>query len=336
VSRYGEWIVVTLVIVALAVGGVVSFKLTEPPRPAQKTTAGGTAAPVSSATLGPESPSPTPVANGAIQKRLKAHARSLRNERTKVEAFSKVQPITLRVTTFNVLGSNHTRRGADAARYASGVVRARRASQVVDDLGSDLVGFQEMQRDQLATMQHDLGGTYSFFPGTSWGSKGVPTNVMWRTDRFQMVTSRSVVIPFVGQSRPMPVVLLEDRATHQRFWFFNAHNSPNGRQSERNVAVAREIAMVRALEGTHLPILFSGDFNEKATVFCKVLGATELTSAAGGSDAGGCRPPGGMRLDQIFGTGTFSNFAYYRNGLIAATTDHHVASTTVELTAPRG
>ena len=54
-------------------------------------------------------------------------------------------------------------------------------------------------------------------------------------------------------------------------------------------------------------------------------GQTDLVAAMGGSNgSGGCRPPG-LRIDQIFGSGTtFSHFTYYSDREVSRTTDHHV------------
>lgn len=247
-------------------------------------------------------------------------------ERVRIEQAAKSMPFAFTIATFNVLGSNHTRRGADAARYAAGPTRARWASDVVRSLGADIVGMQEIQRDQLATMAGALAN-YSFYPGTSLGSKGVPTTLMWRNDLFRLVGTDSIPIPFVNQVRPMPVVELQDIATRRTFFVINAHNAPQGRQAQRNVAVAREVAAIQKLQGTGKPVFFVGDLNEKAPVFCAVTGRTTLKAANGGSQGGGCQVPGGrQRIDWIFGSRKvdFTSYGQYRTPLVARTTDHAV------------
>lgn len=238
-------------------------------------------------------------------------------------------PLVIQMAVLNILGSNHTPNGS---RYASGRTRAGWAAGVVD--GFDLVGFSEIQSDQLGVLYGAIGNRFSFFPGTSLGNAGVPTNLMWRTDRFEMVDSGSVSIPFVGQSRLMPYVRLRDLESKKEFWVMNAHNAPRERQSERNAAVAIEIAKLKELIATGLPVFFMGDLNEKSTVFCKVTSALPMAAANGGSSGGGCSLPGAAKIDWIFGTTDqvdFSGYSQSRSGSVPRITDHHLVSATASV-----
>lgn len=273
-----------------------------------------------------------PVQARSVGKKQLAHKKQLVRmkhilaERVRIERAATSMPFAFSIATFNVLGSNHTRHGADAARFAAGPTRARWAADVVRSLGADIVGMQEIQRDQLAAMAGALAN-YSFYPGASLGSKGVPTTLMWRNDLFRLVATDSIQIPFVNQVRPMPVVELQDIATRRTFFVINAHNAPQSRQAERNVAVAHEVAAIQKLEATGKPIFFVGDLNEKAPVFCAVTARTTLKAANGGSEGGGCRLPAGrQRIDWIFGSRKvdFTSYGQYRTPLVARTTDHAV------------
>jgi endonuclease/exonuclease/phosphatase family metal-dependent hydrolase len=238
-------------------------------------------------------------------------------------------PVQIRMAVFNILGSNHTGPGS---RYASGRTRAGWAAGVVDDF--DVVGFSEIQVDQLGVMNSSVGGSFDFYPGTALGNAGVPTNLMWRASRFEMVDAGSVSIPFVGQRRLMPYVRLRDKASKKEFWVMNAHNAPRGRQSERDAAVSIEISKLRELVATGLPVFFMGDLNEKATVFCKVTGALPMAAANGGSTGGGCSMPGGAKIDWIFGTTaqvSFSGYSQTKGGIISRITDHHLVSATASV-----
>ncbi len=238
-------------------------------------------------------------------------------------------PMELRMAVFNILGSNHTRGNS---RYASGRTRAGWAAGLLD--GFDFVGFSEIQSDQLGVLYGSLGNRYAFYPGTSMGNKAVPTNVMWRSDRFEFVDGGAVSIPFVGQSRLMPYVRLRDRATKKEFWVLNAHNAPRERQTERDEAVAIEIAKLRELVATGIPVFFMGDLNEKSTVFCKVTGSLPMAAANGGSTGGGCVLPGAAKIDWLFGTTaqvSFSGYSQSRGGSIPRITDHHLVSATASV-----
>ena len=241
--------------------------------------------------------------------------------------------LTLRISTFNVLGSLHTLTGTDESRMGPGRVRAEWAASIVRAHASDLVGLSEIQRDQLLTMMAKMPD-FTFWPGTSL-SGGVQTNVMWRTSRFDLVSGQTLAIPFVGQTRLMPIVLLREKTTGRQFYLFNAHNSPNRgptqtNEAERDAQTASEIALIKQLRATGRPVFFVGDLNEHEEVMCKVISQTDLKAAAGGSYANGrCTPPKNMRADWIFGSNTaFSGYQADRGGLIPRTTDHAVPVTT--------
>ncbi len=232
-----------------------------------------------------------------------------------------------RIASFNILGSNHTAPGGDAKGWAPGRIRAEWAGRLVADRGVDIVGWGEIQRDQYDAVLRSTGGAFEMWPGTALGSKGIPASLMWRTSQFSAVWKGTVTIPFVGQQRPMPIVQLQDVATGRQFFVMNIHNAPQGRESERNVAEARELDLIRTIRReSGLPVLLTGDFNEKAEIFCSVTGTTDLHAAAGGSNNGACRPPGGMRVDWIFGSPEvgFSGYVADRGAGVGRITDHHV------------
>lgn len=271
--------------------------------------------------------------------RSQARAKVLQDRRTaqrqarQAAAVAAATPTSLRLASFNVLGSNHTGRGGDAARFANGRQRAGWASGVINSRGLDVVGFSELQADQYAVLGRDLPG-HTFFPGTSQGRAAIPTNLMWRSDRFALVQGATFPIRFVGQTRLMPYVLLRELETGREFWVLNAHNAPNGRQSERNRNVAAEVAVLRRLVATGVPVLFVGDLNEKARVFCSITGQLPMRAALGGSEGGRCGPPAGMKIDWIFGTTAnvgFSGYVQDRGADVRRVTDHALVMANAQL-----
>jgi endonuclease/exonuclease/phosphatase family metal-dependent hydrolase len=236
-------------------------------------------------------------------------------------------PFSFKIATFNVLGSQHTAPGGDATSRAPGYVRSRWAADIINTAGADIIGFDEMQLDQYNVMMQNVGG-YESYPGTSLGGAGIPTNIIWRTSKFNLVGTSTLTIDFLGQNRPMPIVELQDKATGRNFYVFNVHNSPvqgkNTHEAERNVQENLEVAKINALRKTGLPVFFMGDLNEHADVFCHVTGSTDLVSASGGSSSGTCRPPADMRVDWIFGSAAFSGFTLDRSAQVQRTTDHTV------------
>jgi hypothetical protein len=204
------------------------------------------------------------------------------------------------VAMLNILGSNHTQGGKGG--YAPGTSRAHSATQMLLARDASIIGFSEIQRDQLAVFTNNAPG-YGVYPGTSLGSPGIPTTVAWDTSVWELVEAHTVTIPFSGQQRPAPVVKLAHVATGAEIWVMNIHNSPGGMEAERERAEAIELAKVRELEATGIPIILTGDFNEKQEALCDFT-ATSLESAVGG---GYCYPPPQpMRVDWIFASEVFS------------------------------
>ena len=231
-------------------------------------------------------------------------------------------PITLRVQNYNILGSGHTGGQGDKPWYAPGRVRASWAVDIVRRIGSDIVGWHELESDQLHVLQGSMQD-FSFYPGFTLGDAGRRSNIMWRNSRFQMTAYGHITTPFMQFHRDQSYVRLKDRATGRQFWVFNVHNAPQGLQSERNTDVAMEISKIHELRKTGLPVILTGDMNEHATAYCKFTGQTDLVAAMGGSNDGTCRPPF-LKIDQIFGNASWAHFVYYTDRQVRRETDHTV------------
>ncbi len=230
------------------------------------------------------------------------------------------------LASFNVLGSNHTQPGADASGYAPGRVRIQWAAETIRDDALDIVGLSEIQRDQYTALMQNIGGNYASYPGTSLGFPGIPTNVIWRKDKFTELDANYITIPFVGQQRYMPVVHLRDNGTGRDFYIINGHNAPNGRQAERDAALKIEISKINELRTTYqVPVFFFGDLNEKVNALCTVTSQTDLWAASPTGNIRNCTGFTGMRLDWLFGSNTtFSGYHQDRSALVKKTTDHAV------------
>ncbi len=218
----------------------------------------------------------------------------------------KATPSTsgFRVATLNILGSNHA---------GNGLSRAAREAALIRDRGISLVGLQEVQRDQRPVFINNLSNM-QMWPQDALGRDGYRVQIMWRTDRFEMVDSGGSSHTFNSiASVPIPYVLLRDKKTGAQFWVIVTHNSPQGLQAQRNASAEIQVALVNRLRATGHPVLLMGDMNEKEGYFCKVATRAGMTAANGGSGAGGCSPPGGpQRIDWIFGTADSVDFSGYR------------------------
>lgn len=230
------------------------------------------------------------------------------------------------VASLNTLGASHTGAHGNKHGWASGRVRTARAVRLLAAHGVDVVGLQEFQQPQARRFGQLAGSRYALFhaPGDTENS------VAWRRDRFALVSGHTLAIPyFNGHQRRMPVVRLRVRATGQELYVVSVHNPADTRryrhqQRWRTIATGREIALVHRLGATGLPVLVTGDMNERSHYFCRLTGATDMHSAFGGSQGSPCRPPGYHGIDWIFGNklAQFGAPVVDRSAAVRRTTDH--------------
>lgn len=224
------------------------------------------------------------------------------------------------VAMLNILGSQHTSGGKGG--YAPGTQRAYAATQMLLNRGASIVGFSEIQNDQLGVFRNNAPG-YGVYPGTELGNAGVPQTVAWDTAVWELVESQVIYVPFSGQTRPQPVIRLANVASGVKIWVMNVHNSPQGMEAERDRAEAVEIAKINELAATGDPIVVMGDFNEKQEILCRITASTPLESTIGG---GSCYPPPQpMRVDWIFASPafTFGSYEVTRAAPVPYITDHY-------------
>lgn len=257
--------------------------------------------------------------------RVKASPAPLKRKPVAVEI-----PYTLRVGTLNVLGSNHTR---NSKQWAPGVVRTAREAAAVEGRAIDVIGFQEMQTDQIGVLQRDLGG-YDLWPGTTLGPNGYRLQVAWRSDRFQLLDAGTIATAFNGLVRPLPWVKLRSLANGGQFYFVSLHNSPQGMESERDSATTAEIGLFNQMLATGLPVLVVGDTNEPSEFYCRVAPATGMAALNGSSVAGGCRVPHPSGLDWVMGgaRATSLEFSNYHREAMPGMSDHPIVYGDVRLT----
>jgi Endonuclease/Exonuclease/phosphatase family len=242
------------------------------------------------------------------------------------------------ISSFNMLGSSHTSGAGKRPGMASGRVRAGRAAALVRRHGSEVVGFQELQRDQLVVMSRNT--SMDFFPGFAGRARDSENSIGWRRDAFVAVEKHTVNIPyFNGHPRAMPYVKLRSLSTGLEAWFANFHNPAETRQYHhqqrwRDRATGVEIALAnRLINETGLPVFITGDMNERDSYFCRMTGGAPMVAARGGSHNGGCQPGNPRAVDWIFGSQgvTFSGYFEDRSRLVDRTTDHPVVVSQVRI-----
>jgi endonuclease/exonuclease/phosphatase family metal-dependent hydrolase len=240
-------------------------------------------------------------------------------------------PTSFRVSSFNILGYDHTAAGGSKKGYADGAVRMKWAAQLIKSRQVDVVGLQEFQLQQYNKWLKKASATYDIFPGYVDTIGFLRNSIAWRKDKFRLVSTSWIKLPyFKGEVLRMPLVLLQSIQTGQQIYFMNFQNPADTRgnaEQWRLLGQRLQIALVNQLKASNgLPIVWTGDFNAKKQVFCRVTQQAGMISASGGSrTATTCQPPPGMVVDWIFGSKVaFSNYQQDRSAKVVRTTDHHM------------
>lgn len=233
-------------------------------------------------------------------------------------------PLRFVVSSFNVLGASHTGPGGNKPGWASGEARLPAQIRLLEANEVEVVGLQEFEAPQYRSFMRRTGGSWGVYPALSKGRNFVRNSIAWRRSVWELADYRTVTIPyFRGEPIEMPLILLTHKATGRQAYFFNVHNpasNPRRGNNERwrDIATSREVAIVRRLkrEAPTVPVVLTGDFNERGEAYCRVTGAGDINAANPGGDRPGCAPPAYTAIDWIFGTADidFSNYVAQRTG----------------------
>lgn len=247
---------------------------------------------------------------------------------TQPPARTVVLDAPFRVATFNLLGYGHTAPGGNRSGYADGVTRMNYTYRLLTRHGIDIVGFQEFQTEQFERFNELTAGTWGTYPGDTLTRAAMHNSIAWRNDTWELVEADSIPIPyFDGVEIRMPFVLLRNLETGRLVYFANFHNPANARgpaERWRNEATARQIELALTLRRSGLPVVFTGDFNEREDYFCQLTAGAPMKAANGGSTGTPCAPPAQMRIDWIFGSTNFRFLLYEEKEgrLVRRASDH--------------
>ena len=100
-------------------------------------------------------------------------------------------PTSFRVSSFNILGYDHTAPGG-AARRGTPTARSRMkwAVQLIKSHHVDVVGLQEFQPQQYAKWVKKASSQYDIFPGYIDTVGFLRNSIAWRKDKFRLVSAR--------------------------------------------------------------------------------------------------------------------------------------------------
>lgn len=248
-----------------------------------------------------------------------------------------------RISSFNVLGASHTDARNARRGFESSSKRIVGAVKLLNDRDVDLVGFQELQPVQFERFKELTGRQFGAYPGRRLSPAAMHNSIAWRRDTWELVEARTIPVPyFNGNLISKPYVLLRNLRSGQLVWVLNTHNPADTHghaEKWRDRARELQIALVNELRAAdpEVPVLVTGDMNEREDYFCPVVAETGLLAANGGyADATGCTPPPRMRVDWVFGTKdvTFSNYLDLDGGLVDRVTDHPMIIADAAMASP--
>jgi hypothetical protein len=247
-----------------------------------------------------------------------------------------------RVSSFNVLGASHTRH---SKKWDSGSRRIVRVNRLLNRHHVQVAGFQEMQATQATKFLRITKGSWDLYPGTTLKALDSDNSIGWRTDKFELLQSTMVRIPyFDGHARAMPLVLLRDKTSGMMVYVANYHNAaetPQYRhQGKWRVAASRvEMALQNVLAKKGIPRILTGDMNERASYFCRMTAGAPLRAARPTSvrHHGVCDAGKPRAVDWILGSrrAVYTGYVEDRSHLVDITTDHPVIASDVTIDPSR-
>lgn len=247
---------------------------------------------------------------------------------------------TFVVSSFNILGSNHTAPGGGTTGYASGTQRIREAVKLLEDRKVDVVGFQELQIDQVKEINRVAGDTYGLYPGSSMGPRGSQNSIAWRKDKFKVVESYTVQMPsHRGMIRQTPVMRLRDKQTGEEVYIVNVHNAPGfhkggAQQHWRDKATDLQVDLLNRLKRSGIPVILTGDMNEKENYFRRMSREADMNAA---NELPNGQLPKRLGIDWIFGSQdvTFKSFQRLGESVAKKISDHPMLVSKVKIKAPQ-
>lgn len=246
-------------------------------------------------------------------------------------------PTQFRVANFNVLGYSHTKPGGDRyPKYAGGNTRMLWTTQLMAKHDVEMIGFQEFEPPQYDKFKELMGSSWDVWPGRAF-TDSTSESVAWRTKDWTAIQRLTYKSPyFYGHLRIHPLVKLRNNHTGQLVWLMNTHNPADTRgdaQQWRDAAERIQAKLVNKLQAADpdIPVLFTGDMNDREKFYCPMTYLTDLESASGGvhgepadGDPYLCQPHLPMIYDWIMGTSNigFSGYTEDDSDFVDKTSDH--------------
>ncbi|HTW15703.1 MAG TPA: endonuclease/exonuclease/phosphatase family protein [Nocardioides sp.] len=245
---------------------------------------------------------------------------------------------TFTVASYNVLGASHTRGPKRRKGYAAAEQRLPAQLELLGAKGVSVAGLQEFQYPQVHQLRARTGDAWGIYPGVELGNWLADNSIVWRTDQWEALTTRTVEVPyFRGKPTPMPYVLLEHLESGRRVWFANFHNPANVAGDAAHLraqALQIEAKLAKELSADGTPVVVTGDMNDRKEFACPFATASGMHSPNGVTIRdGSCVLPPKLDVDWIFGTQdlTFSDFQSDSQSQGRKLSDHPLITSTAAL-----
>lgn len=229
--------------------------------------------------------------------------------------------IKLRVATFNIYHS-------DDPIWRE---RLSRSVSVIKDNDLDIVGMQEVRPDQMEELLKPelISSTYEMWPNALKNPEYNPNPIIWKPTKYRALSKDYINVRyFKGAAQRIPVILFEDIATGQKFYFANTHDPASGGDRGDNDAIRDDNARIYReyfekirSSDKETPFMLVGDFNssvrgETAPIGQRtscILTKTIFWNAyhAAKNDASNCPSKGPSGVDHIYLSRNVSASKYY-------------------------
>lgn len=260
-------------------------------------------------------------------------------QQVRAVSVTTASPTTFKVATFNVLGHSHTIAGGDKyGMFGASGPRMDDAVQIIRKHGISMIGFQEFEPVQYDRFHARMGTEWDVWPGRQIPGE-TTDSVAWRTADWTAIQRKTYRAPYFGGTmRQRPLVLLRHNRTGQLVWLMNTHNAANTKwfpdsSKERDDAERIQAALVNSLQAANpdIPVVFTGDMNDREKFYCPVTYLSDLESASGGvhgepedGDPYLCEPRTPVQIDWIMGTSNigWTGYTIDDDWLVDRASDH--------------
>lgn len=178
-------------------------------------------------------------------------------------------PYKLRVVSFNML-FNLPWSEMDLPVEHHWINRRHRVVETLRNIRPDVIGSQELQKDQIDDLMSEFGEDYSYYGiGREDGDlKGEIEAVFYRKDRIELIRARTLYLNEKGHSPgPNPygknnvctICHFRDLRSHNDFYVLNVHVAFSNKESR--LYEAQMIAKFVEQKLSNQPVIVTGDFN---------------------------------------------------------------------------